>query len=51
MKEQKVEKYSDLTYAKTNIQINIRQGWYVHTCVSMDGVFGGVLVVYQKEKL
>lgn len=51
-KEQKVEKYSDLYYAKLNIERNIKNGWFVHTCVSYNNgeiETDGILVVYEKE--
>lgn len=51
-KEQIVKKYSDLYYAKINIEKYIKDGWYVHTCVSYnnnDIETDGILVIYEKD--
>lgn len=51
-KEQKAEIYSELFYAKYNIERNLKEGWFVHTCVSYnnhDIENDGILVVYERE--
>lgn len=51
-KEQIVEKYSDLFYAKYNMERNIKDGWFVVTCVSYnnnDIETDGILVVYERD--
>lgn len=51
-KEQKIETYSNIHYAKQNMKRNIEDGWFIHTCVSTcesDGIYGGILVVYEKD--
>lgn len=49
-KEQKVEFYDSITRAKTVMNENIKNGWYIHNCVChSDRMFGGILVVYEKE--
>lgn len=44
--EQKVEIYSNISSAKRNIEYNIRNGWWVHTCTAG---YDGVLVIYERE--
>lgn len=51
-KEQKVAKYSNLFYAHYNIEGYIKNGWFVHTCVSYNNgniEDSGILVVYERE--
>lgn len=51
-KEQKVENYSNLYYAKRNIERHLNEGWFVYTCVShnSDNIEdNGILVIYEKE--
>lgn len=50
-KEQKVEKYSNLYYAKKHMERYLNEDWLIHTCISyQDGSeYDGVLVIYEKE--
>lgn len=51
-KKQKVEKYSDLIYTKCNMERNMKDGWFVVSCVSHssnNAEKDGILVVYEKD--
>ena len=51
-KEQKVETYSDIQYAKQNMNRNIEEGWFVHTCIPIhenDNMYSCILVVYERD--
>lgn len=50
-KEQKVEKYSNLYYAKNNIEHYLDEGWLVHTCMPYQNndEYDGILVIYERE--
>lgn len=55
-KEQKVEIYKTLASAKYEMEENIRNGWYIHTCLSnnyeynsYNRIFSEILVIYERE--
>lgn len=46
-KEQKVETYISIREAKTRMNINIDNGWFIHTCVSYSD--NSMLVIYERN--
>ena len=46
-KEQKVETYTGIREAKTKMNINIYDGWFIHTCASYSD--NSLLVIYERD--